>query len=317
MNLKHPRQILLTLLAAAALGLLAAGGVLSCGRGGGDAAAVDTGPAADTVALTEGLRLYGEGEYELAREQLMRSAGSKSTYIRAESFLYLNALEMDLGNWDEARGWLERYHAEAVKLFRQTVDVEERITIHREETERSIASLRWLVAGIVCVVVSMAALALREHGRRTAGKEPAAPSAAPDGMEQAEWGKYLEGAGAFMQTPIYAGITELERQTPDRRARVLPLSRQEALDAALAEHFSGFAEQLRAACPALTAGDVKLCCLSLVPLSTFGRALCFGSTETNIIKQRKHKIKQKLTADEAGRQLFGFIFAQRGQIPHL
>jgi succinate dehydrogenase/fumarate reductase flavoprotein subunit len=303
------KQILHTLLAAAVSGLFAVG-CLSCGSshdGGFENF------SADTLSLFEGRRLYGEGEYELAREQLMKSVGSTSTYIRAESYLYLNALEMDLGNWDAARPWLEKYHAEAMKLFRQALDAGERITIHEERTERSISSLRWLVAGVVCVVSAIAGLAVWE--RRRVGT-PTADLATRDVVERGEWEGWRAGAEAFMRTAVYAEIAELERQPADRRARVLSLSRQEALDAELADHFAEFAGLLCEVCPALTAGDVKLCCLSLTPLSTFGRALCFGSTETNIIKQRKHKIKRKLTTDD-GRQLFDFIFAPRDQMPHL
>lgn len=116
---------------------------------------------------------------------------------------------------------------------------------------------------------------------------------------------------------MYARIAELERQAADRRAQVLSHSWQEVLDRELAGIFAEFIAALHAVRPSLTAGDVKLCCLSLVPMSTFGRALCFGSTETNIIKQRKHKIKRKLTTDDGGRQLFEFIFTLRSQIPHL
>lgn len=79
----------------------------------------------------------------------------------------------------------------------------------------------------------------------------------------------------------------------------------------LAETFSDFATTLRNTYPALTAGDVKMCCLSLLPLSPFGRALCYGSTETNIIKQRKHTIKKKLSADAPGHALFDLIFEAR------
>jgi hypothetical protein len=49
--------------------------------------------------------------------------------------------------------------------------------------------------------------------------------------------------------------------------------------------------------------------LSLAGLSSFGRALCFGSTETSIVKQRKHKIKRKMATNEGGRQLFEFIYS--------
>jgi hypothetical protein len=309
-----PKHILHTLLGAALFGLLASG-CFSCDRK--DSADRDAGfeiLSADTLSLFEGRRLYDEGRYELAREQLMKSAGSTSIYIRTESFLYLNAIEMDLGNWDAARPWLERYHAEAVKLFRQTADVQRRITIHTEQTERSIVSLRWIMAGIVCALALLAVLAIRERRRRISAAQNRAErtgqSAAPP--DPAVWRRHLANAEMFMRTQIYAEIAGLALQTPDRSAKVLSHARQEVLDAELTETFAAFTAELRADYPSLTAGDVKLCCLSLSGLSSFGRALCFGSTETNIVKQRKHKIKQKLTADEGGRRLFDFIFTPRG-----
>jgi hypothetical protein len=308
------KQILHTLLGTALFGLLAAG-CFSCDRE--DSTNRDAGfeiLSADTLSLFEGRQLYGEGEYELARAQLMKSAGSTSTYIRAESFLYLNAIEMELRNWDAARPWLERYHAEAVKLFRQTADAQERITIHTELTERSIASLRWIMVGIVGALALLTVLAIREHRRRMStaqnGAERTGRSADPP--DPAVCQRHLANAEIFMRTPIYAEIAGLALQTPGKSAKVLNHARQEVLDAELAETFAEFTAELRAGYPSLTAGDVKLCCLSLSGLSSFGRALCFGSTETNIIKQRKHKIKQKLTADEGGRRLFDFIFAPRG-----
>jgi hypothetical protein len=303
-------HILCILLAATIFGLIAVG-CFSCGRvedtAGGDSES--RGFSDDTLSLFEGRRLYGEGQYELAREQLMKGIDSKSVWIRTESYLYLNALEMDLGNWEAARPWLGKYHAEAVKLFRQTADAQERIEIHRQQTERSVAGLRRLVTGGVFVVVLMVGIAVMERRRRVG--RSTADSTVRNGIESAEEEGWRADAEAFTLTPIYAEIVELERQPADRRARVLSFARQEVLDTELAEHFGEFAGLLREVCPVLTPGDVKLCCLSLTPLSTFGRALCFGSTETNIIKQRKHKIKRKLTTDQ-GRQLFDFIFAPRG-----
>jgi tetratricopeptide (TPR) repeat protein len=304
-------RISCTLLAATIFGLIAVG-CFSCGRGE-DTADGDSESRVfsdDTLSLFEGRRLYGEGQYEMAREHLMRSIASESTYVRTESYLYLNALEMDLGNWEAARPWLEKYHAEAVKLFRQTADAQERIEVHRQQTERSIAGLRWLVVGVICIVGLMAGIVVMERRRRVGTPTP--DSTARNGMEQGEWEGWRAAAEAFMRTPLYDEIAELGRQTPGRHARVLPLARQQDLDVALGEYFPEFAARLREVCPGLTPGDVTLCCLSLTGLSTFGRALCFGSTETNVVKQRKHKIKQKLTTDPLGRQLFDFVFAPRG-----
>jgi hypothetical protein len=121
----------------------------------------------------------------------------------------------------------------------------------------------------------------------------------------------LADAEIFRRTALWDELSALAAQPAGRGARVMSASRMEVLDGELAVRFADMAERLRTGWPSLTAGDVKLCCLSLLPLSTFARALCFGSTETNIIKQRKHTIKKKLSAAPPGPALFEFIFTPR------
>jgi len=308
---RRSTDALLALLAAAVFGLSAASGV-SCGAAP-EGTESDTELTVkllspDTVALVEGRRLLDEERYDLARERLMKSAVSPNAPIRIESYMRLHALETRLENHAAALTWLEMYHVEAMALFRQTLDAEERMDDHTERIARSVSDLRWLVAVIVCVVASAIAVAVWLRGRHVPK-----PTARAERLRRnsSAWRHHLESGEAFMKTPVYAEVAELERQPADRHARVLSHSRQEALDGELARVFHRFIAELRTECPSLTDGDVKLCCLSLVPLSSFGRALCFGSTETNIIKQRKHKIKRKMDTREDAHSLFEFIFAPR------
>ncbi len=305
MYLKTSLHILIALSAATVFGLLAAGGV-SCG--GRPVAVVESPPSPDTLALVEGLRLFEEGRYDLAREQLSVSALSASTYIRAESFLYLNALEMESGNYDTARPWLEKYHAETVRLLRSAAEASARAA---EQAARLRRRNDILAAGMIVVVILIAGATVLLTRRRRPEKKAHEGEGTPPAPEISGWGRWLDDAGRFQKTEIWDEIVALAAQKPGREARVLTLSRQEALDGELGEVFSDLAATLRADYPALTAGDVKLCCLSLLPLSSFGKALCWGSTETNIIKQRKHTIKKKLWGDERGRALFEFIFGER------
>ncbi|MDR1671387.1 MAG: hypothetical protein LBR57_02600 [Alistipes sp.] len=301
------------------------------------AAEMPTANRPDSLALVEGLRLFEEGDYEAARTQLLVSALSAGTYIRAESYLYLNALEMELANYDEARVWLEKYHAETLRLLRETADASLRF-------EAQAARLRrrhdLLVGGMVCiaalVVVATAVIIRRRRERdsspgdrriltRTetlAGAGTFAEAgtftgdhagAKTETARPSGWEKWMAAADAFRQTHIWAEIVALAGQPTGREARVLTVARQRVLDDELAATFVDFVAILRARCPALTAGDVKLCCLSLAGLSAFGKALCYGSTETNIIKQRKHTIKRKLGAVPHGTELFAFIFDKRNQ----
>jgi hypothetical protein len=302
------------LLFAAAIGLLAASGV-SCGRSA--APPVESEPSADTLALVEGLRLFEQAEYALAREQLAESARSGSNYIRAESQLYLNALEMELGNYDAAPANLARSPADRGRLLRTAAESSARM---EEQAARLRRQNNVFVAGMVVValIIVGAALFFLRRGRRpkndpqSAAPVPETASGTAPDRDISDWRRYLADAEAFKQTAVWDEIARLAAQKPGREARVLSLARQEVLDGELALRFLDFAARLRAEYPALTAGDIKLCCLSLVPLSTFARALCFGSVESNIIKQRKHTIKKKLGGSPHGRALFEFIFGTRG-----
>lgn len=335
MQVKHLRHIIVMLLAAAGLYLFAASSV-SCSKGKAEAYPEDAlsrhnSPRPlppDTLALVEGLRLFEDGDYEGARGQLTVSARSASTWIRAESFLYLNALEMELGNYAAARTHLDRYHSETMRMLRSTADSSSRM-------ERQAAQLRrrhdTLVGGMVVLTIMVAgAVVFISRGRRA---KIIAPLHDPDRHAYGDTGwnrvtmdegistrrnndgdtfqAWMDDAETFRQTPIWAEVASLAEQRPGREAKVITSARQDVLDAELAHVFADFAATLRRDYPTLTAGDVKLCCLSLLPLPPFGRALCWGSTETNIIKQRKHVIKKKLAGDVRGRGLFEFIFAAR------
>lgn len=258
-------------------------------------------PSADSIALVDGLRMFEDGHYEQARDRLTISARSSSTNIRAESFLYLNALEMELGNYSAARLHLDRYHSETIRLLRAAAEA----SVHME---RQAARLRrdMMLGGaaiLVIVVAGFAGVAIRRRKSAAIPVEPPASRIVSTEFYDAE---ALARADEFRSTEIWAELLELSAQKSGREARVLTLLRQNALDTALEEYFGGFANRLRAECESLTAGDVKFCCLSLLPLTAFGKALCFGSTETNIVKQRKHTIKKKLSP-----AIFDFVFVQR------
>jgi hypothetical protein len=273
-----------------------------------------TPPSPDTVALVEGLTFFEKGEYDLARERLMVSALSKSTYIRTESFLYLNALEMELANYDAARPWLDRYHLETVRLLRSSAEESRRVA---EQTARLRRRQDLFIGGVLMVLAAVVAggmfLAKRSRPSPSAGTTPPPQEEKEgDNFPLPEWRTWLVDAEIFKQTPIWAEVSALAAQPSGRDAKVLPTARQEVLDAELAERFADFGGTLRSGWPSLTAGDVKLCSLSLLPLTPFARALCFGSTETNIVKQRKHTVKKTGAAAARARALFAITVAPRG-----
>ena len=281
--------------------------------------------SADTTVFLEGLALLQQKDYDKARERLIQSSKSDNIHIKAESFLYLNALEMQLEHYADALLYLEKYHNEAFKLYRMAVDAQETMDSYKVEIDRSMERLHKrhnrLILGIVATIVLAAAiiatLVIRNKHKgiakvggqgheRHGGIGPAHPLPEPSVYK-----RHLISAEIFKQTPIYGEILELAAQSKSRYTKVLNTSRQQVLDAKLGEVFGEFAAGLETAYPLLTDNYIKLCCLSLLPLSTFAKALCFGSTETNIVKQRKHQIKKKMGCHDGSPALFEFIFAPR------
>ncbi len=305
--------------------LAAAGLCLSCG-GGADSGmdASETRQAnegrqlsnpTDTLVFLDGLQLFKQGEYDLAREQLLKSSESDNIYVKAESFLYLNALEMELERYDAARVYLEKYHAEAMKLYQKALEAENSILIHREEMELSVKRLAKMhnafVIGTIAAAVLAAALFLVRLRRTRFAKTPAMPQESrPAPPHPDDYKRHLISAEIFKQNQVYAEITELARQKRSRDTKILNAARQGVLEEKLGEVFAEFISELKSTCT-LTDNDVKLCCLSLLPLSTFAKSICFGSVEANIVKQRKHQIKKKMGDTREGAALFEFIFASR------
>lgn len=115
-----------------------------------------------------------------------------------------------------------------------------------------------------------------------------------------------------MQTSIYRKIRQLENKNKNRKdISILTYEKQDHLQRELKRSFSDFMKDLEKCGAKLTTNDIKLCCLSLLPLTAPGKAICFGACETNGIKQRKHYIKKKMAKESDNRSLFDFIFTPR------
>jgi hypothetical protein len=147
------RTFLFTLFAVAGLGLLSQSCEFFVDNESDTVVMSDAdGFSADTLALLDGHRLLEEKQYDLARERLTESSHSDNIHIRIKSFLYLNALEMELENYDAARLYLEEYHIEAMQLFYRAMDRQQEMT---EQIARLGKRHRWLVNGFTGVAVLM------------------------------------------------------------------------------------------------------------------------------------------------------------------
>jgi hypothetical protein len=241
-------------------------------------------PTSDSLALVEGIELLERESFDAAREKLIESTRSEDARIRTRAFLYLSSLEMEVEDFIAAQAYMQLYHTEGMALFREALETENR---------KSGGGWQWVVLSIATAAGVLLATKMRTR------RKPSTPK-----FDISQWRRYLTDVEKFRQTAIYSEIVELaEQKERGRNARILTSDRQEALDKELMVVFAQFAVRLQSEYPTLTTGEVKFCCLSLTGLSSWARALCLGSTETNIVKQRKHKIKVKLPAE-----LVGFIF---------
>jgi len=282
----------------------------------------------DSLELLEGIASVEREEYEKARAHLLKSAESDNIPVRTESYLYLNFIETRLKNYDKALTYLEQYHKNAMLLFTRANDAQREV-LHQNQKLNSILHTmedqhkrRRVLLGTFSVVLLAAFLLwlflernkvhlFFKQKKRELDRLTSDIQSKEIEMSTISYHTYLLQADIFMQTPIYGEIKKLEKQQKNRECHVLSYSKQKELQREMDRVFEFFLHDLNNLEINLTSNDIKLCCLSLLPLSTYCKALCFGSTETGIIKQRKHYIKNKMKQESDCALLFDFIFSPR------
>lgn len=281
----------------------------------------------DSLNLQYGKEFIEKVDYAEARDYLLESTKSENIPIRTESYLYLNFIETRLQNWDMALIYLEEYHKSAMLLYNRAVQAEK--DVHRqkdslnnifhliENQERT----KWVTLAVIMIVlVIIIFILVRDHKRllvfskkerKELKKITSEIQKKRDEKKAISLSSYLLQADIFEKTSIYTEIKHFEEQQNSIECPVLTYDKQDQLNEELGRIFKDFQFALREINAKLTDNDIKLCCLSLLPLSNYGKAVCFGSTETSIIKQRKHYIKKKMTQDSDELLLFNFIFNSR------
>lgn len=117
------------------------------------------------------------------------------------------------------------------------------------------------------------------------------------------------GCERFKKRPIYKRIIELSDQEKDKDTKILTYSEQEMLDREMNKIFSYFITEIKNSFPSLTDDDIKMCCLSLLKLDTNTISLCFAVSGANAIKQRRSRIKRKMTNDSGNTLMYNFVFS--------
>lgn len=285
----------------------------------------------DSVNLQEGIDLLAQKKYDKARKLLLLSSKSGDVAIKIQSFLYLNSLEVELKNYAQALVYLEAYHHQAMDLYHKAVKAEKEIQNHKVTIYQAIEDFDKQQSKTffwsICLLIGLMALIgfITIHFYRQKKHTHVYIKNKQNELDElnriielnqhktkkTNRNAYLLQATAFMKTPIYEEIIELGKQKKDKNIKILTYNKQDILKEELDRIFNDFIQDLNDSEANLTENDIKLCCLSLLPLTTLTKALCYGSTEINIIKQRKHQIKKKLANKPENLSLFEFIFATR------
>lgn len=282
----------------------------------------------DSIELQKGINLLSQKKHDEARAHLIKSSQSENVIIKTESFLYLNSLETQLGNYPQALIYLEEYHRQALQLYCRAIEAEKNVQAHKETIQESIDnfdkkqnrafSLAAIVMGCVIIIPVSTLIYYNRKKKKESVTDSRLQTRSNHTTEPRhtdtdlmKFSPFLIQAEIFKQTTIYKDIVELGQQEKTKAVKVLSYTHQATLQQELHASFKDFIASIRNLDANLTENDIKLCCLSLLPLTSFAKVLCYGSTEINIIKQRKHQIKKKLCKNAENKCFFESIFANR------
>lgn len=99
------------------------------------------------------------------------------------------------------------------------------------------------------------------------------------------------------QSDIYKKAVSLSSQkvSDKKQLKVLTSPEQKLLQQTVFEIYADYISELRFAHPKLTDSDLLYLCLQQTPLDSLGMAICFGNSSTQVIYQRKLRLKDKFT----------------------
>lgn len=103
----------------------------------------------------------------------------------------------------------------------------------------------------------------------------------------------------FIQTGIYKKVVTLSEQKVSKNndLKVLTTTELSYLKKTIFEIYDDYISDLREKFPKLTEDDILCLCLNEAKFSTHTIALCFGTTNTHTINQRKSRIKEKIKVE--------------------
>ncbi len=278
----------------------------------------------DSLNVVKAGQLIQSGQYDEAKVYLQQAAKSKNIRVKAAYYFQMTILEEKLENLEGAYANFVEYHNYTEEIFK-----EEQQLFLKQEDRKTLLNYLFISLGVLAFVVCSVIFYLFHKKKAKEQKEfQSLLNQYKDGeielnqldklieskksySTQLTFQAYLIQTELFKETSIYTEMQTLGKQTKSKDAKVFNYQKQEQLQIELQKYFSTFISDLKTYSSKLTEKDTLLCCLSLLPINTFTKALCLGSTDTNIVKQRKFQIRKKMPKDSFCQLFFEFIFEKR------
>jgi tetratricopeptide (TPR) repeat protein len=262
---------------------------------------------ADPTGLTVSLRNIGRTHLTMHRpdsalhylHQACRLAGQTADSIHFRDLIYadLSASYDAMGEYETALRYLKKivYPRPNIPVDDRYIRLKNYYKNHAEtaaaqlknENKRRINILLYAFAALCAIAFGMFIL------RR---KKSAAPQENIDELQ----------CEIFRKTPTWKHIIH-PSESGTKKAVISPEER-EKLRNETAIIFARFIEKLRTSCPTLTDDEILHCCLALAGMDAKAISLCFGYTSTSATRQRKTRIKKKMTHDSPSTPLYHSIF---------
>lgn len=110
------------------------------------------------------------------------------------------------------------------------------------------------------------------------------------------------------EKPLYKRIQKLTLQSLDEDIKLLSQTDRAELEKIVGMLYANFMKELRKVCPSLTDNDLYFCCLVNMGFSLQAISICTGFMDTTAARQRKSRIKKKLTMETGNPSIFYLLF---------
>lgn len=250
-------------------------------------------------------------KYDSAYYYLSLSAQSEDIYSKLSSYDELRIAAKGIGNYQKATEYSEMYQNGADSIAKaitniQKVELKHQITELKQEHRLKIVTLFLL---FFLLLFSFVCFIIYKHKKNKANSKIPEP-------EKVMYELSETSIKSFQLMPVYKQIQELPKKKKDLlHKEYRPFTKEEFKELQeITEHlFAGFTQELATACPPLTKEDILYCCLVKLGLPALTIAYCFTSFDTNPLKQRKKRIKEKIMEQTDNKELFESIFPESGK----